>query len=240
MNVCRPLTSPTDAGKPHHFVCSECHLPEKLLGCGTCCRSYHAACLPNGSCEEQPAIFHCPSCRDKAWDRVPPRIPTSAAPSGSQNATPAGSTPVSTHSSPQMARRNTPSGPSSASIHGQEDDYERAHPPENLPSVSEMYPHVQAYLAQAHGLGDHPEFLRQISLMLHEVESHRVLLRKNALLREEFSRVQTENSQLRTYLHAQLPIREPAVSGPSTFSPIPRPSADTSGKSWDRIVLDLI
>ncbi|KAJ5083037.1 hypothetical protein N7532_012080 [Penicillium argentinense] len=149
------------------------------------------------------------------------------------------------HSSPLMTRQDIPSG-LSTSVHTNkflEDDYERDHL-ESLFPVSEMYTHVQEFLSQPDHTRDayssHPEFLYQLGLMLEEIESHRSLRRKAATLREEFSRVQNENVQLRTYLNSRLPAREPVVSSPSTFSPIPRPSADVSGKTWDSIVLDLI
>jgi hypothetical protein len=76
--------------------------------------------------------------------------------------------------------------------------------------------------------------------MMKEIQSHRSLLQKTAVLREEFARVQTENVQIRTYLNSRLPSREPTFSTPPTFAPIPRPATDTSGRSWDSIALDLI
>ncbi|KAJ5231899.1 Zinc finger PHD-finger [Penicillium citrinum] len=233
------LISSIDAGKPHHFVCSKCYQPENLLGCGTCCRSYHVQCLPLGQGQEQPCSFHCPSCKSRAWDQAPPRLPASVV--KSQDVTPVASTPASTDNSPLMARHNLPVGSSATLASPQEDDYERAHPSEDLPSISELYPYVQAYLAQADAPGHQSEFQHQIAGMLHEAESYRILLRKVAALREEFTRVQTENIQLKAYLNSRVPTREPVISSPSTLpSYIPRPSSDTDGKSWDSIVLDLI
>jgi cell shape-determining protein MreC len=83
-----------------------------------------------------------------------------------------------------------------------------------------------------------PEFLHQLNLMTREVEFHRSLLRKMATLREEFSKIQTENKQLRVYLNSRFP-RDGNFAA-SNFSGYPRPSADTAGKSWDSIVMDLI
>lgn len=220
-------------------MCSKCYLPERLLGCGTCCRSYHVQCLPYGQAQEQSFMFHCPFCKTRGWDQAPPRLPASTA--GSQDVTPNASAPASTNNSPLMTRHNIPDGPSSTFTSPHEDDYERAHPSEDLPGISELYPQVQAYLAQTDAPGHHSDFQRQIAGMLQEAESYRILLRKTAALREEFTRVQTENVQLKTYLNSRLPTREPLVSSPSTFpSNIPRPSSDTNGKSWDSIVLDLI
>lgn len=84
------------------------------------------------------------------------------------------------------------------------------------------------------------EFMHQLGLMMKEVESHRSLLGKMAILREEFDRIQTENVQIRTYLDSRLPSMEPRLASPPAFSLIPRPSADTTGKSWDSIILNLI
>lgn len=122
------------------------------------------------------------------------------------------------------------------------DAFEHDHLSTNLPPITEMYSHVMALLARPGGqdMIGHPEFIHQLDLMMKEVQSHRSLLQKTAVLREEFARVQTENIQIRTYLNSRLPSREPTFSTPSIFSPIPRPAPDTSGKSWDSIVLDLI
>ncbi|OKO90329.1 hypothetical protein PENSUB_13462 [Penicillium subrubescens] len=122
------------------------------------------------------------------------------------------------------------------------DAFEHDHSSTNLSPIADMYPHILGLLAQPdrQDMSGNPDFIYQLHSMMQEVQSHRSLLQKAAVLREEFSRVQTENIQIRTYLNSRLPSREPTFLTPSTFSPIPRPSPDTSGRSWDSIVLDLI
>ncbi|KAJ5884698.1 hypothetical protein N7495_009208 [Penicillium taxi] len=118
--------------------------------------------------------------------------------------------------------------------------FEHGSSSQDLPPVPNMYPHVLAYLSQTDAattqLTHQPEFRHQLDTMLKEVEAHR---HKMATFLEEFSRVQTENMHLRTYLNSQLPSRL-IDSGPSNFSALQAPSSDTTGKSWDSIVLDLI
>jgi hypothetical protein len=233
-----------DAGKPHNFVCSECRLPENLIGCGTCCRAYHAHCLP--AMNTVPGFFHCSSCKEKAWDQAPPLLSSTTTDSG--DATPGSSfqrreppsreTPASIQGSPLMGY-NAP-GIASSTFPGRRDEYEIEYS-DNLPPIFEMYSQVLAHLYQPdpdRGSVHRPEFLHQLNLMTREVESHRALLRKMATLREEFSKIQTENMQLRVYLNSRLP-RDGNFAA-SNFSGYPRPSADTAGKSWDSIVMDLI
>lgn len=122
------------------------------------------------------------------------------------------------------------------------DAFEHDHLSTNLPPITEMYSHILSFLARpgAQDMNGHPEFIRQLGLVMKEVQSHRSLLQKTAVFRDEFARVQTENVQTRTYLNSRLPLREPTFSPPPTFAPMPRPATDTSGRSWDSIALDLI
>lgn len=122
------------------------------------------------------------------------------------------------------------------------DAFEHDHQSTDLPPITEMYSHILAFLARpgAHDMNGHPEFIHQLGLMMKEVQSHRSLLQKTAVFREEFARVQAENVQIRTYLNSRLHSRGPAFSTPATFTPIPRPATDMSGRCWDSIALDLI
>lgn len=223
------------------------------MGCETCCRSYHAQCLPTTAPPMPLASFHCPSCKAKGWDRAPPSLPATSSSSTSRDPTPTAPSSFvlpsyrgasgSARASPWPGMSNIP-GISSAMDFVPEgtDAFEHDHSSSNLSPITDMYPHILALLAQPDGqdVTRHPEFIYQLHCMMQEVQSHRSLLQKAAVLREEFSRVQTENIQIRTYLNSRLPSREPTFSTLSTFSPIPRPSPDTSGRSWDSIVLDLI
>lgn len=223
------------------------------MGCETCCRSYHAQCLPTTASPMLLENFHCPSCKAKGWDRAPPSLPATSSSSTSRNPTPTAPSgfispsyrgvPGSARASPWPGT-NEISGMSSAIglVPEGGDAFEHDHSSANLSPITDMYPHILALLTQPdrQDMTSHPDFIYQLHCMMQEVQSHRSLLQKAAVLREEFSRVQTENIQIRTYLNSRLPSREPTFSTPSTFSPIPRPSPDTSGRSWDSIVLDLI
>lgn len=242
------------AGKEHVFVCSGCYLPENLIGCETCCRSYHPRCLPTTAAPMPQESFHCPSCKAKGWDRVPPSLPApTSSPRPSRDTTPVASSGITTPSygdTSSSGRASPWAGMTSISgisaaygfVPEDTDAFEHDHLSINLSPITEMYPHILALLAQP-GMQDvtrQPDLIRQLHLMMQEVQSHRSLLQKTTVLREEYSRVQTENLQLRTYLNSRLPSREPSFSTPSSFSSIPRPAPDTSGRSWDSIVLDLI
>ncbi|OOQ87273.1 hypothetical protein PEBR_17606 [Penicillium brasilianum] len=216
--------------------------------------SYHAQCLPNTASPMPLDGFHCPSCKSKGWDRAPPSLP--ALPSSlntSRDATPTaasgfiprsyGSASGSSRASPWAGTSNMPVITSALEFVPEgADAFEHNHLTANISPITDMYPHILAFLAQpdAQDVTRRPEFFHQIHSMMQEVQSHRSMLQKAAVLREEFSRVQTENIQIRTYLNSRLPSREPNFSTPSTFSPVPRPTPDTSGRSWDSIVLDLI
>lgn len=250
------LTGPADADKPHNVVCSQCHLPENLIHCGTCCRSYHTWCDPSMARRAGTGDFHCPSCVDKGWDRAPPQFTRPASTSSDSRATTpvgnpsrilpsmSGEGSVGTRESPLATRHSSPGYSSASCASERPQGFDHASTGENLPLISQMYPHVLAYMAQTDGQTElplrQPELMHRLGLMMKEVESHRSLLGKMAILREEFDRIQTENVQIRTYLNSRLPSLEPRLASPSAFSSIPRPSADTTGKSWDSIILDLI
>ncbi|RDW65727.1 PHD finger protein [Aspergillus mulundensis] len=80
------------------------------------------------------------------------------------------------------------------------------------------------------------DLLLKLGGMMSELDFHRSrtqeLLSENAHLRQD-------NANLRAYLDSNLATGKPAAPGGDT-SQIPRPSSDTAGKSWDRIVMDLI
>ena len=62
-------------GDPHVPFCFECKKEGGLLGCHTCKRSYHLACL--GDIAETPPkqTFYCPLCIERGWNvRPPPEI----------------------------------------------------------------------------------------------------------------------------------------------------------------------
>lgn len=114
-----------------------------------------------------------------------------------------------------------------------------------LSPVTEMYPQLLEYLASPHdGAGQgtqSTQFNNQLSLVMREIESHRVLLREKADLQREYLRIQNENMQIKAYLDSGLSREATAVASPSTIShSISRPPVQRSGQSWDSIALDLI
>jgi hypothetical protein len=143
-------------------------------------------------------------------------------------------TPLTEYDTPGFDAPNLPSG---------RDDKFETDDLHDLPPIFEMYSQVLAHLYQpdANRISSvhQPEFLNQLNLMVREVESHRSLLEKMVTLREEFSRVQTENLHLRAYLNSRLPTAG-SFARSSNFSEFSRPSADTIGKTWDSIAMDLI
>ncbi|KAJ9602970.1 hypothetical protein H2200_012750 [Cladophialophora chaetospira] len=61
-------------GDPNVPYCFECKKEEDVLGCRTCKRSYHAACLGDHAPAEPTStnIFYCPVCVERGWDVQPP------------------------------------------------------------------------------------------------------------------------------------------------------------------------
>lgn len=82
-----------------------------------------------------------------------------------------------------------------------------------------------------------PMILYRIADMMEQLESQQRLLQEMQELREENMRLHQVNRELRVHAHSRSP-HEFAVNSP--MPNIPRPAADTSGKSWDRIVMDLL
>ncbi|KAJ5174220.1 uncharacterized protein N7482_000097 [Penicillium canariense] len=76
-----------------------------------------------------------------------------------------------------------------------------------------------------------PEFVRQLDLMIKDVQARQSLLQKIATLREQFSRVQIEKIQIRTYLNSRIPLWKGTRSSTPKISPIPRSTTGTSGQS---------
>ncbi|KIW13329.1 hypothetical protein PV08_08517 [Exophiala spinifera] len=61
-------------GDPNMSTCFECNKGGNLVGCRTCKRSYHIACLKERASEELVfrRRFHCPLCIERGWDEQPP------------------------------------------------------------------------------------------------------------------------------------------------------------------------
>jgi hypothetical protein len=81
------------------------------------------------------------------------------------------------------------------------------------------------------------ELLLKLGSMMTELDFHRQQVQE---LASENSHLRQDNANIRAYLDSNLATGKPAANAMPDRSNIPRPSADTSGKSWDRIVMDLI
>ncbi|GAD92935.1 PHD finger domain protein [Paecilomyces variotii No. 5] len=247
------------AGKPHNFICHECRKPNNLLLCKTCCRGYHASCLPASPVPENLEDFHCPSCKEKHWDTSPPRILPSAPPSD-----------ISRSVSPSIteAERRTASMNHIHSEHGSPAtrvstpqlqfpaDVGDLWPNPTIPFRPNIDPAARAkdFLAEYDGHHANREygsdFLLQLGRMIQQAESSSQSLREAESLREENAKLKRENSQLRLNLSSRLSSRDPALSlrrspsatrtytssNNSVASLIP---PDVSERSWDRIISDV-
>ncbi|KAL6238416.1 hypothetical protein BDW75DRAFT_237514 [Aspergillus navahoensis] len=90
------------------------------------------------------------------------------------------------------------------------------------------------------GFPDHQEFsmdlLLKLGAMMTELDLHRDQIQE---LASENARLRQDNANIRAYLDSDLRTGKPFGPG-GDFSEISRPSSDTTGKSWDRIVMDII
>ncbi|OGM40082.1 PHD finger domain protein [Aspergillus bombycis] len=87
-----------------------------------------------------------------------------------------------------------------------------------------------------------PELLLKLASMMTELEAQQSLQQEVQELRAENAALRNENANFRAYFTSRLPTNEPIInsSATSTAPVFPKLSSDTSGKSWDRIVMDLI
>ena len=76
--------------------------------------------------------------------------------------------------------------------------------------------------------------------MMTDLETQSSLQQEAYELREENAALRSQITYLRSSAGAQLPSREPIVNPAAAHIPpiLPRPTPDTSGKSWDRIVTE--
>ncbi|KAJ5544486.1 Zinc finger PHD-finger [Penicillium sp. DV-2018c] len=240
-----------DAGRPHNIVCWECRLPDSLIGCQTCCRSYHTACLLD--VVRSANNFHCPSCRTRAWDRSPPQFPTPSPISSNRGITPSfhatpafGNSPIHSERSPSDSGRRS-SGTSrmlSTPALGRINEFNHRSTPAGPSPIAEMYPQLLEYLASADtGTYQHAQtsqFKHQLELAMKEIESNRSLLQEKANIREEYLRLQAENAQIKARLDSKDSPRESARPSPSMMPPSTSyPAEEQRGKAWDSLAIDL-
>ncbi|CAG8076994.1 unnamed protein product [Penicillium nalgiovense] len=241
-----------DAGKPHNIVCWECRLPDSLIGCQTCCRSYHTACLLD--VVRSANNFHCPSCRARGWDHAPPQFPVPSPAPSTGGTTPnshsdlsPGNIPIRGDRSPTASGRKssvTPRMMNPPAMNCIDEVNARGTPGEVFP-VAETYPQLLEYLALPDAETDHhaqsSQFKHQLGMAMKEIESNRASMRDKANIREDYSRLQRENVQIKAYLDSRNSPRNSAIPSPSMVSHniIPRPASEQRGKAWDSLALDM-
>ncbi|KAJ5971582.1 uncharacterized protein N7479_001500 [Penicillium vulpinum] len=242
-----------DAGKPHNVVCWECRLPDSLIGCQTCCRSYHTACLLD--VVRSANNFHCPSCQARAWDHAPPQFPVPPSPAPSTGGTTpisrsdplSGNIPIQGDKSSTISRRKSSVVPRMMPppTLNRIDEVDACSTPAEVSPVAEMYPQLLEYLAlpdaAAGNLAQSSQFKHQLGMAMKEIESNRASMRDKANIREEYSRLRRENAQIKAYLDSRGSPRDTAIPSPSTVlhSTTQRPVSEQRGTAWDSIAADL-
>ncbi|KAJ5374481.1 hypothetical protein N7517_006487 [Penicillium concentricum] len=117
--------------------------------------------------------------------------------------------------------------------------------PAELFPVAEMYPQLLEYLALPDAETDHhaqpSQFKHQLGVAMREIESNRASMREKASIREECSKLQRENAQIKAYLDSRASPQDSAAPSPSTVSHtiISKPASEQRGKAWDSIALDM-
>lgn len=221
-------------------------MPDQLLFCETCCRSYHTGCLPSSGVSVFPGNFHCSSCRDKSWDRLPPQFSRRPSPNASRSTTPSGRDRSRRGSPSRLAKSSdhiSPAAPGTpltgfpgSSGHTSPMEWQGAH---GAGQQSDNLSQARSFLIEngAASQEHNPMIVYRIADMMEQLGSQKRLLQEMQKLKEENMRLHHVNRELRVHAHSKSP-HESAVNSP--MSNIPRPVADTSGKSWDRIVMDLL
>ncbi|KAE8354018.1 hypothetical protein BDV28DRAFT_147496 [Aspergillus coremiiformis] len=245
-------------GKPHNIVCSSCRSPGNLKLCETCCRSYHASCLLSHDASVLSEQFYCPACKRKQWDQSPPQFDRSAPSSTpsrcstpgvnshSRVASPSEHAPQAVHQpvaiGPATGSTSTPSKHSSPDADRQQSfAYPRISATQETDILSRVRDFLVDYGQFPVGQDFRPELLLKLASLFTELEAQKALQREVLDLKTENAALQDENGRFRAYFTARLPSNEPIII-PPTNTPLnlPRPSSDTTGKSWDRIVMDLL
>jgi hypothetical protein len=117
--------------------------------------------------------------------------------------------------------------------------------PSELFPVAETYPQLLEYLAmpdaEAHQHAQSPQFKDQLEMAMKELASNRASMREKTNIREEYSKLQRENAQIKAYLDSRSSSRGSSVPSPSAVSHtiISRPASEQRGKDWDSIAVDL-
>ncbi|KAL4783322.1 hypothetical protein BJX76DRAFT_258763 [Aspergillus varians] len=229
------------SGRPHHIVCSECREPNNLVLCESCCRSYHASCLSPSDFPTPSVQFHCPACSSGQWDCSSSTVRPSTSPEVSRSGTPAIHptmdilSPREPMANPIPSARTSPQtmqAPSPATDH--------TVLPTNTfdPSILSR---AREFLVTDGGFPKGQEFsvnfLLKLGAMMTDLDLHRGRAEELVLENEH---LRQDNANIRAYLDSNLATGKPVARPGGDSSAITIPSPDTAGKSWDRIVMDLI
>lgn len=243
------------------------------MQCATCCRCYHASCLPDPGDRSviDGTTFYCPSCRERQWDYDPPQIAGAASPASSaemssrnggvkigdliSSSPSTGTAVLSPESSDTGMRATLPSlsqscrprldadqPPASSSGSPHKPNSNVLTPAGDHEGDITNTSRARSFLTEYGGFDPNREYrqelLFRLGWMFEKLESNEALSAEVRALREENSWLRRENWQLQN----RLPSMETLLAGgPSgTTSPIPRPTSDTTGRTWDSIVMDLI
>lgn len=118
--------------------------------------------------------------------------------------------------------------------------------PAEVFSVAETYPQLLEYLALPDNETKHhaqpSQFKHQLGVAIKEIESNRASIRDKVNIREDYSRLQRENAQIKAYLDSKRSPRDTAIPSPSAVSHdiISRPASEHRGKAWDSLALDTL
>lgn len=230
------------------------------------------SCLPPSNGPKFFGTFHCPSCKERHWDRDPPQVTTSTPVSEiSRSSTTSGrngdmvSSPssrtgnISEQESPDIGSGMTPlpayqtltrSRPQSAL----DNDHQLtaatgiSYQPGAMSLDDEATDRARLFLTEYGGFhpnqGYRQELLLNLGQMIKRLEMQEARLSEVQSVQEENAWLRRERSQLQHRAYHNLGPRFPSseawrVGSSGTSSPIPRPTLDTAGKSWDSIVMDL-
>ncbi|KKK15203.1 hypothetical protein P175DRAFT_0443530 [Aspergillus ochraceoroseus IBT 24754] len=238
------------SGKPHNLVCSVCRTPDDLMPCEACCRSYHTSCLPPPDTAVMAQQFYCPACKAKRWDLSPPKFGSTASSNVSRASTPSVLVPARvssrsssiTPSTSVMIQSTTPQGMASPTIGSPV--MERKHrtcPGPDMTSL-DLIPRARQFMGEFDDHIDSKEppmgLLLKLGSMLADLESQRQQIQS---LRAENEHLRRDNANIKAYFDSNLSSGKPIVNSSTDISStVQRPFPDTGGRSWDRIVMDLI
>lgn len=188
--------------------------------------------------------FYCPACSSGQWSRSSSAVgtPATVSPEASRSGTPV------VHSTTRDIM--SPAQPMGRSTQSTQATPHRMHAPSSVDGRAEPVPNVfdpriltraQEFLRTHGGFPESQEFsadfLLKLGSMMAELDLNRERVQE---LASENTHLRQDNANIRAYLDSNLLTGMRIAPPGGDISSIQRPSTDTTGKSWDRIVMDLI